>query len=105
MEKIEKPLHGANVAASVAVVVATFADLTLAGGAATLISGALSVSALVNGAERGQKDIARQIATGLIGPVALSCRSGCSFKRRSFQKPMGFSSLMPSVSGGDYRSR
>lgn len=63
--KFEKPLHGANVAATVAVVVTTFADLTLAGGAATLIGGALSVSALVKRAEHGQKDMARQIATGL----------------------------------------
>ena len=40
-----------------------------------------------------------------LGPVALSCRPKCSFKRLSFRKPMGFSSLMPSVCGGGYKSR
>ncbi|WIY27534.1 DDE-type integrase/transposase/recombinase [Parasedimentitalea psychrophila] len=38
------------------------------------------------------------------GPVPLSFRPLCSFRRRSFQKPRDFSSLMPSVSGGDYRT-
>ncbi len=38
------------------------------------------------------------------GPVPLSFRPKCSFKRRSFQKPRGFSSSVPSVCGGDYRS-
>ncbi len=58
-------MHGANVVAAVAVVATTFADLTLAGGTATIIGGALSVSGLVKKAERGQEYTARQIATSL----------------------------------------
>uniref|UniRef100_UPI003899B579 ParB/RepB/Spo0J family partition protein n=1 Tax=Profundibacter amoris TaxID=2171755 RepID=UPI003899B579 len=44
------------------------------------------------------------IATGISGPVPLWCRSGCSFKRPFVQKPMGFSSPVPSVCGAGYRS-
>ena len=40
-----------------------------------------------------------------VGPVALSFRSECSFKRQSFRKPRGFSNLVPSVCAGDCRSR
>ena len=41
---------------------------------------------------------------GKIGPVTLSCRSGCSFKRLVVQMPRGFSSPMLSAFGGHYRS-
>ncbi len=38
------------------------------------------------------------------GPVTLSFRPGCSFKRPSFQKPRDFSSLTSSVCDAGYRS-
>ena len=54
--------------------------------------------------EAGKKRLAGDTARAANGPVPLSFRSRCSFKRPFVQKPMGFSSLMPSVCGGDYRS-
>jgi tetratricopeptide (TPR) repeat protein len=57
----EKSLHSANIAASVAVV-ATAADLTFAGGAATTIGAALSGHSLLKGLSKPEKTLAQKMA-------------------------------------------
>lgn len=61
---LESSLHAGNIAAAVATV-ATAADLTLTGGAATAIGGALSGVALFKRAERPQKQLADRMAGAL----------------------------------------
>ena len=61
---IEKGLHTGNLAAAFAVI-ATTADLTLAGGAATLFGAALSGSALFKSSDRTTKKAAKDIAADL----------------------------------------